>query len=454
MNDCITTSSSKWASALRSCTCNLTEPDILIEGKLTRAVGLTLEATGIRAPVGSRCSVTGTGDPVDMEIVGFSDQKVFLMPVDRLDGLSAGARVVPSGSSFKAPVGDSLLGRVIDGTGAPIDGLGVLSNMSSRSIESDPINPLKRQIINNQLDVGIRSINGLLTLGRGQRIGLFAGSGVGKSQLLGMITRNCDADVVVIGMIGERGREVKSFVDQTLGEIGRGKSVVIAAPADNTAMRRLHGAKLAMSIAEHFRDRGKHVLLLMDSLTRFAQAQREIGLAVGEPPTTKGYPPSVFQTLSQLLERAGVGPIGGSVTAIYTVLAEGDDQHDPVVDAARAVLDGHIVLSRKIAESGVYPAIDLEASISRLTTDLNDGEQVRAINVFRELYSTYQQNLDVINLGLYQQGSNPAIDRAVHAWPRLRSYMQQNRSEIETMEEARNQLLSIANDYAIPQIAE
>ncbi|MBX2839885.1 MAG: FliI/YscN family ATPase [Gammaproteobacteria bacterium] len=406
-------------------------------------IGLTMEATGCSASIGSKCHVSTHTGFVDAKVVGFSEDKLFLMPFDEIQGLTVGAQVLPVNQKFDASVGDGLLGRIIDAAGEPIDELGPISGMARRSIQAEPINPLQRTLINQPLDVGVRAINGLLTVGRGQRMGLIAGSGVGKSQLLGMMSRHTEADVTVIGMIGERGREVKAFVDNILGSEGLANSVVVAVPADNTAVRRLHGAMLATTIAEHFRDQGKHVLLLMDSLTRFAQAQREIGLAIGEPPTTKGYPPSVFKLLPQLVERAGYGASGGSVTAIYTLLAEGDDQNDPVVDAARAVLDGHIVLSREVAESGVYPAIDLEASVSRLANDLADQQQLKAIGALRRLYGLYKQNENLINMGVYQAGSNSDVDQAIRAWPNIQSYIRQALSESSNRTESINSLLEI-----------
>jgi len=432
-----------WAEGLRHYRQNLSVPVPVVEGKLSRMIGLTLEATGCRAPAGTRCRVSTPHGLVDTKVVGFSADKLYLMPVDDTHGLSPGARVTPSDQVFDTPVGSALLGRVIDGAGLPIDSLGPFRNVTRRPIHALPLNPLDRSLVAQPLDVGVRAINGLLPVGRGQRIGLIAGSGVGKSQLLGMMSRHTEADVTVIGLIGERGREVKSFIENNLGTTGLSKSVVVAVPADNTAIRRLHGAMLATSIAEYFRDQGKHVLLLMDSLTRFAQAQREIGLAIGEPPTTKGYPPSVFKLLPQLVERAGFSSTGGSVTAIYTVLAENDDQNDPVVDSARAVLDGHIVLSREVAESGVYPAIDLEASISRLATDLLDEKQLNAIASIRRMYGLYKQNEDLINIGVYQQGSNPAVDQAIAAWPGIQDYIRQGISESAPQEESRRWLLEL-----------
>ncbi|HLT64603.1 MAG TPA: FliI/YscN family ATPase, partial [Pseudohongiella sp.] len=345
------------------------QPQPVIVGKLTRVVGLTLEAVGCNVSLGSRCLVSHpSGEDVEAEVVGFDGPRIFLMPLYSIEGLQPGAKVVPVEQSQRLWVGDGLLGRVLNGFGEPIDGLGPLSLQSCR--EAGPertINPLKRQPIRQTLDVGIAAINGLLTVGKGQRIGLFAGSGVGKSVLLGMMTRFTEAEVIVVGLIGERGREVKEFIEEILGEEGLKRSVVVASPADDSPLMRLRAASITTRIAEGFRDQGKDVLLLMDSLTRYAMAQREIALAIGEPPATKGYPPSVFAKLPQLVERAGNADKGqGTITAFYTVLTEGDDQQDPIADSARAILDGHIVLSRALAEQGHYPAIDVEASISRV----------------------------------------------------------------------------------------
>ncbi|MCB1764089.1 MAG: FliI/YscN family ATPase, partial [Gammaproteobacteria bacterium] len=369
---------------------------LVVEGKLTRMVGLTLEAVGCRAAIGGQCEVvSGNGERIEAEVVGFSGESLYLMPTGDIRGLEQDARVIPTGRVCEAVVGDHLLGRVIDGAGRPLDGKGPIDDVERRSLTGKSYNPLARTPIREPLDVGVCAINALLSVGRGQRLGLFAGSGVGKSVLLGMMTRYTNADVTVVGLIGERGREVKEFVENILGEQGLSRAVVVAVPADNPPLRRMHGAMLATSIAEYFRDRGRHVLLLMDSLTRFAQAQREIALAINEPPATKGYPPSVFAKLPQLVERAGNGDKGGgSVTAFYTVLAEGDDQNDPIADAARAILDGHIVLSRKLAESGHYPAIDIEASISRAMNDITHREHQQAARSFKRLYSLYRQNQD------------------------------------------------------------
>ena len=319
-----------------------------------------------------------------------------------------------------------MLGRVIDSSGDPIDHDGPLTNLEEIPLTARPINPYLREPIRNPLDVGVRAINGLLPIGRGQRIGLFAGSGVGKSVLLGMMTKYTDADVIVYGTIGERGREVREFVENILGKEGMSRAVVIAAPADTSPMQRLHGAMLATSIAEYFRDQNKNVLLLMDSLTRYAQAQREVALAVGEPPATRGYPPSVFARIPQLVERSGNGMKGqGSITAIYTVLMEGDDQQDPVADAARAILDGHFVLSRELSDKGHYPAIDLEASVSRVVENVSSPAQLMNIKKFREYYSSYMKNRDMIEVGAYDPGSNETVDRAIEFYPKLTSFLKQ-----------------------------
>ena len=401
---------------------------LTVEGKLTRMVGLTLEAVGCRAAIGGRCDVINVaGERVEAEVVGFAGESLYLMPTGDIRGLEPDARVVPTGRVSEASVGDELLGRIIDGSGKPLDGKGALHAARRWPLNGGYINPLARAPIREPLDVGIRAINALLSVGRGQRLGLFAGSGVGKSVLLGMMTRYTDADVVVVGLIGERGREVKEFVDNILGKEGLRRAVVVAVPADQPPLRRMHGAMLATAIAEYFRDQGKHVLLLMDSLTRFAQAQREIGLAINEPPATKGYPPSVFAKLPQLVERAGNGDHGGgSITAFYTVLAEGDDQNDPIADAARAILDGHIVLSRRLAESGQYPAIDIEASVSRAMNEIADTHQLAAAREFKQLYSLYQQNRDLISVGAYEPGSNEQIDLAIGAMPSLREFLHQD----------------------------
>jgi len=403
-------------------------PRLVVEGTLRRTVGLALEAEGCHAELGGRCDVVAAdGRHVETEVVGFSGERLYLMPVGNMHGVVPNARVIPVSGRREVIVGEELLGRVLDGRGNPLDDGKPIQHGQSVPLVGQPINPLKRRSIDTQLDVGVRSINSLLSIGRGQRMGLFAGSGVGKSMLLGMMTRNTDADVVIVGLVGERGREVKEFIDHSLGADGMARSVVVATPADDTPLMRLHGAWLTAAIAEYFRDQGQNVLLLMDSLTRFAQAQREVALAIGEPPATKGYPPSVFAKLPQLVERAGNGEHGsGSISAIYTVLAEGDDPNDPIVDASRAILDGHIVLSRNMADAGIYPAVDVEASVSRAMTQFVSEGQQQLVGRFRQVYSTYQENKDLIAVGAYQPGSNPKLDEAISLWPAILDFLRQH----------------------------
>lgn len=417
----------------------------VVEGVLTRMVGLTLEAVGCQAPIGAHCHViTPNKNIVEAEVVGFAGDKLYLMPTSEVRGLEPNSRVIPVNHDSDIAVGEKLLGRVIDGRGKVLDSLGELKTNYSVPMEGREINPLSRDPIRQKLDVGVRAINGLLSVGRGQRMGLFAGSGVGKSVLLGMMTKYTEADIVVVGLIGERGREVKEFVDDILGKEGLKKSVVVAAPADASPLMRIHGAMRATAIAEYFRDQGKNVLLLMDSLTRFAQAQREISLAIGEPPATKGYPPSVFAKLPQLVERAGNGEKNaGSITAFYTVLVEGDDHNDPIADSARAILDGHIVLSRTLAESGQFPAIDIEASISRLAPHITDKDQQRMVMAFKKLSSTFQQNRDLINVGAYQQGSDQLIDLAISMQPKIFAYLSQDMHEAVAVEQSLRELKNL-----------
>jgi len=412
---------------------------LTVEGRLRRVVGLTLEAEGCEAPLGARCLVsTADGSELETEVVGFADERLLLMPVTEMHGVLPNARVRPCAHTSGLPVGMALLGRVVGADGVPLDGLGPLDVDEHALLKNEPINPMARKPIDTPLDTGVRAINSLLTVGRGQRLGLFAGSGVGKSTLLGMMTRYTDADVVVVGLIGERGREVKEFVEHTLGAEGRARAVIVAAPADASPLKRLRGAQYATAIAEWFRDRGQRVLLLMDSITRYAQAQREIALAIGEPPATKGYPPSVFAMLPALVERAGNDAEGrGSITAFYTVLTEGDDyRHDPIADASRAILDGHIVLSRDLAEAGHYPAIDIEASISRVMPAVVKREHLRSAQRFRQVYSAYRQQRDLITVGAYQKGSDPQVDHAIAMWPKLRDFLQQEVDAPTTLNDA------------------
>ncbi|MBS0483853.1 MAG: flagellar protein export ATPase FliI [Proteobacteria bacterium] len=439
----------QWGGFLKNCT-QLINPanPFLLSGTVTRVSGLVMEAVGLRLPVGSSCTISlSKGFSVSAEVVGFSGERLFLMPSSDVYGLSPGAKVTPAEQAGELPrpgsflhprrraadrakhvaVGPELLGRVLNGVGEPLDRLGPIRAEHSVPLYSRPYNPLERVPVTEPLDVGVRAINTLLTVGRGQRMGLFAGSGVGKSVLLGMMARYTTADVIVVGLIGERGREVKEFIENILGEEGLARSVVVAAPADTSPLLRLQGAAYATAIAEYFRDAGKHVLLIMDSLTRYAMAQREIALAIGEPPATKGYPPSVFAKLPQLVERAGNGnQNSGSITAFYTVLAEGDDQNDPIADSARAILDGHIVLTRRLAESGHYPAIDIEASISRVMTSVVPQKQTDMARQFKSLYSRYQRSHDLISVGAYVAGTDAELDRAIRLYPSLEKFLLQN----------------------------
>lgn len=423
-------------------------------GRLTRATGLVLEAVGLQLPLGAHCMVEVRNGQAhtEAEVVGFNQEKLLLMPfVDTAD-LVPGARVwatlPPPGEqaigSKRVPVGDALLGRVVDARGRVLDGRGPLHDAHHATLAAPRLNPLDREPIHQVLDVGVRAINALLTVGRGQRLGLFAGSGVGKSVLLGMMARYTHADVIVVGLIGERGREVKDFIDNILGTEGLKRAVVVAAPADDSALLRLQGADYATRLAEDFRERGKNVLLIMDSLTRYAMAQREIALAIGEPPATKGYPPSVFAKLPKLVERAGNdAPDKGSITAFYTVLTEGDDQQDPIADSARAILDGHFVLSRELAESGHYPAIDIEASISRAMTALIDEMHLRRIQYFKQMLSRYQRNRDLISVGAYAAGSDPLLDQAIELYPQLEAFLQQSMNENDEFEDSCKRLAQL-----------
>lgn len=415
------------------------------QGYLTRSVGLTLEAVGLDVSIGCQCQIqVNTDQYVDAEVVGFSGDKVYLMPITHLDGVKPGAIVRPLGVDNGLSIGPGLLGRVINGLGQPLDGLPHWHSDDFLDFAPHIINPLQRAPISEPLDVGIKAINGLLSVGRGQRMGLFAGSGVGKSMLLGMMTKFTNADVVVVGLIGERGREVKEFIDHILGEEGLRRAVVVASPADDAPLMRLRASQLASRIAEYYRDQGLNVLLLMDSLTRYAQAQREISLAVGEPPATKGYPPSVFTKLPQLVERAGNGAEGGgSITAFYTVLTEGDDLQDPIADAARAILDGHIVLSRSLAEEGVYPAIDVGASISRSMPNIVEPAHLSMVQQFKQILATYEDNRDLISIGAYQQGSDPVIDQSIVLRAGMRDFIRQGLAEVVSYEDSQRALLSV-----------
>lgn len=415
------------------------------KGVVVRSVGMRLEARGISAPLGATCRVVAAdGRLVSAEVVGFSEGSLYLLPFEEQAGIGLGSTVEVTSKSSSIGVGKTLLGRVIDAEGNPLDGMRLLTPDRQVSLAGSPINPMDREPISRVLDVGVRSINSILTLGRGQRIGLIAGSGVGKSVLLGMLARYTSADVVVIGLIGERGREVQEFIRNDLGKDGLEKAVVIAAPANVAPVLRVRSVLAATAIAESFRDSGKDVLLLIDSLTRVAHAQREVGLAVGEPPTAKGYPPSVFGLLPGIIERAGVGRAGhGSITAIYTVLAEGDDSNDPIVDLARASLDGQVMLSRRLADAAFYPAIDVAGSISRLMPALLGPKELAESNRFRRLWTLYQQSEDLLQVGAYQSGSNPDLDEAIKLRPAMESFLRQDMQVRCSIDESRSALSAL-----------
>ena len=402
---------------------------IKIHGRVSRAVGLTIEGTGPVSSIGQRCQIVSQyGDIVEAEVVGFRDDRVLVMPLGEVRGIGPGNRLIYHQDSPEVEVGFGLLGRILDGMGHPLDGKGPIASSVSYPLYSPSLNPLHRVRITDPLDLGIRAINGLLTCGNGQKLGIFAGSGVGKSVLLGMMCRQTAADVTVLALIGERGREVKEFIEKELGPEGLQRTVVIAATSDQPPLVRLRGAFIATAIAEYFRDQGKHVLLLMDSLTRVGHAQREVGLAVGEPPTSKGYPPSVFTVLPRLLER--VGPTAkGAVTGLYTVLVEGDDLADPVADFARAILDGHIVLSRDLASHGHFPAIDILQSVSRVMPDITEPAHLESARALMELMALYRNAEDLINLGAYRSGSNARLDLAVSMMDPITNFLRQGISE-------------------------
>lgn len=436
---------SPWHDHFNSLTKQVSTPPVVAAGKLVRGIGLTLEAVGCQLPVGSQCLVQTVEGEIEAEVVGFGDDITYLMPTEAVRGIVPGSRVMPLNRQSGLSVGMGLLGRVVDGNGQPLDGLGEIQADARVPTTRSPMNPLLRRAITQPMDVGVRAINTMNTVGIGQRMGLFAGSGVGKSVLLGMMTRGCEADVVVVGLVGERGREVKEFIHDILTEEERKRAVVVAAPADTSPLMRLKGCETAVTIAEYFRDQGLKVLLLIDSLTRYAMAQREIALAVGEPPATKGYPPSVFARLPALVERAGNGSDSqGSITAFYTVLTEGDDLQDPIADAARAILDGHIVLSRSLADSGHYPAIDVEASISRVMPMVVSEEHQLMARRIRQVYSNYKQNQDLIAIGAYAQGSDPRIDLAIRAEPAINAFLQQGMTQVLPYDECLEGMAALA----------
>ena len=417
-----------------------------IAGKVTQVIGLTIIVQGIKSFVGEVCQIVldeKEQQSVMAEVVGFKAQQVLLMPLGDLKGVGAGCKVIPTGKALTIPVGESLLGRVLDGLGNPMDG--EPSPLKEYySVERTPPNPLKRKRINEAMPTGVKAIDSLLTCGEGQRVGIFAGSGVGKSTLLGMISRYCEADVNVIALVGERGREVRDFIEKDLGEDGLKKSVIVCATSDQPALIRIKGAYVATTIAEYFRDKGKKVMLMMDSVTRFAMAKREVGLAIGEPPATKGYTPSVFAELPKLLERSGTSE-NGSITAFYTVLVDGDDMNEPISDAIRGILDGHIVLSRKLAGQNHFPAIDVQQSISRLAKEIITEEQYELAGEIRNNLAVYGRSEDLINIGAYAKGSNPQIDRAIALNNPINEFLKQDvteRAEISTILESMRELLN------------
>lgn len=412
-------------------------PRAHVLGRVTKVVGLTIEVRGLQTFVGEVCLIYVRADepPVAAEVVGFKDGHVLMMPLGELRGIGPECRVEPTGSVFTVKVGPALLGRVLDGLGAPLDGSRPAGNGTVRSVDNDPPNPLERQRIRQILPTGVRAIDMFLTCGQGQRVGIFAGSGVGKSTLLGMIARHSDADVNVIALIGERGREVVDFIERDLGEAGLARSVVVAVTSDRPSLLRIKGAMVATAIAEYFRDCGQKVMLMMDSVTRLAMAQREVGLAIGEPPATKGYTPSVFALLPRLLERAGTAK-NGSITGLYTVLVDGDDFNEPVADAVRGILDGHIILSRHLAAKNHFPSIDIQQSISRLMHDLVEPEHRKLAGMFRDYLSAYSDAEDLINIGAYVEGSNPRVDKARQYMGEMLDFLRQDVEESESFASA------------------
>lgn len=415
--------------------------DLEQTGKVTQVIGLTIESKGPSANVGDLCLVTPRqGRPIHAEVVGFREQRLLLMPLAELTGVGPGSLVTSLGKPLRIGVSQRLLGRVLDGLGRPIDGRGPVGSGPLRPVVGEVMAPLSRQRISEPLSVGVKAIDGVLTCGRGQRLGVFAGSGVGKSTLLGMMARNTEADINVIALVGERGREVRDFLERDLGEEGLARSVVIAATSDEPALVRLRAAMVATAVAEYFRDCGQNVLFMMDSVTRFAAAQREIGLAIGEPPATRGYTPSVFALLPKLLERTGPGE-RGTITAFYTVLVDGDDMNEPIADAVRGILDGHVVLSRHLAERQHYPAIDVLQSVSRVMPEITSADHQRAAGQLRSLLAVYRDAEDLINIGAYAEGSNPRIDRAVASIEAIEAFLTQPAGENASMDGTIRQLL-------------
>lgn len=419
-------------------------------GSLLGFNGLVIEALGPDAKIGELCEIEGNerGKNIRAEVVGFREGHVLLMPFGHLRGVSVGARVQALGRTLKVPVGQGMIGRVLDAFGAPLDGGPLIEAESHRDIQPAPINPMRRVPLDEVLETGVRAIDGVLPFAKGQRVGVFAGSGVGKSTLLGMMARHVRADVVVVAMIGERGREVGDFLQEALGVEGRERSVMLVATADQPALVRTHAVHAAHAVAEYFRDQGLDVLLIVDSITRFAMAQREVGLAVGEPPTSRGYPPSVFNLLPQILERGGRMRDGGSISAIYSVLVEGDDMNEPVADHMRAILDGHVVLSRDLAARGQLPAIDVLSSVSRLVSRVANQEEQQVILRVRTIVSTYEASRDLVDMGAYQAGANPLLDEAIVLYPRIIECLRQTPTQWSTRLESVELLRAIVSTGA------
>jgi flagellum-specific ATP synthase len=417
---------------------------LLCQARVVQVIGLAIEAEGLLAETGEVCEIRvhSGRPPVIAEVVGFKQDRALLMPLGETSGIQVGSTVVATRSPFSVPVGNELLGRVIDGLGRPLDGLGPLPTRRAVLADRAAPHPLRRPTITEPLQTGVRAIDGLLTVGKGQRIGIFAGSGVGKSTLLSMLARNTTSDVSVIALIGERGREVRDFIEHNLGPEGLARSVVIVSTSDHPPLVRLKGAWTATTIAESFREQGHDVTLLMDSVTRLAMAQREVGLAIGEPPAMRAYPPSVFALLPQLLERAGTAEVG-TITGFYTVLVEGDDLNEPITDTVRSILDGHIVLSRGLAGENHFPAIDVLASVSRLISDLATPAHLEAASALRELLATYERAKDLINIGAYAQGSNPQIDQAIARLPAIKAFLRQKGGDVSPYEKTIQDLMAV-----------
>ncbi|RLB01956.1 MAG: EscN/YscN/HrcN family type III secretion system ATPase [Deltaproteobacteria bacterium] len=417
---------------------------ILVRGKVTKVVGLVVEGAGVKAAIGDICEIITNGKKVEAEVIGFKENALLLMPFGEIRGILPGSEILHLERHATIGVGRALLGRIINALGEPLDNKGTIETEEEYPLYNTSSNPLKRISIDTPFDVGIRSINGLLTLGKGQRIGIFSGSGIGKTTLLGMMVRNAKADVKIVALIGERGREVRDFIEKHIRD-AMDKTILIVATSDQPSLLRMRGAFVATAIAEYFRDQGKDVLLIMDSLTRLAMAQRELGLSIGEPPTTKGYTPSVFAILPKLLERAGRWS-QGSITGLYTVLVEGDDMTEPIADATRAILDGHIVLTRELARQNQYPPIDILSSISRVMPDIVDKQHLHLANEFRDTLAVYKSAEDLINIGAYVKGSNPRIDRALNLIDKIRAYLRQDMEESISFEESLIQLKEIFHE--------